>query len=115
MQTTLTGTRKIPISDFKRMLSDMTTLSKKKPASVQEKFKQLCAELKKFKYETDQEEIINILKGIELLVVSRIYLRCAPTIIITLFESMLCGGLIPPTKLGISDGQPPVIKLKYTW
>eukprot|EP00029_Vermamoeba_vermiformis_P007363 TRINITY_DN3170_c0_g1_i1.p1 TRINITY_DN3170_c0_g1~~TRINITY_DN3170_c0_g1_i1.p1 ORF type:complete len:804 (-),score=145.18 TRINITY_DN3170_c0_g1_i1:80-2491(-) len=68
MQTTLTGTRKILISDFKRTLSDMTTFSKKKPASVQEKFRQLCADLKKLKFETDQEEIINSFKGIELLI-----------------------------------------------
>jgi hypothetical protein len=72
MQTNLTGTRKILISDFKRTLSDMTTFAKKKPASVQEKFKQLCADLKKLKFETDQEEIINTLKSIELLIVSHI-------------------------------------------
>lgn len=70
MQANLNGTRKILISDFKRTLSDLTTFAKKKPASVAEKFKQLCADLKKLKFETDQEDIINTLKGLELLIVS---------------------------------------------
>jgi hypothetical protein len=77
VQSTLTSTRKIMFPDFKRALSDVATFTKKKHTSVPDKFKQLCTDLKKLHFATDQEEIINILKSIELLLVS-IYASYSP-------------------------------------
>lgn len=85
---------------------------------MQEKFKQLCADLKKLKIETDQEEIINIFKGIELLIVSttnyyKQRLSCNRFAIqydlfycrVTRVDSFL-------PNLGISHGQSPLIELQ---